>query len=93
MSFPERPTGVEYVISLLQNGPEELSRLLRTIFRVEIIKSVFPEPLHQDDWRSKLCREVGQDDHIVALSVDLEDTDVVQGLLRVVGLQVGIQPD
>ena len=48
---------------------------------MEIINPIFPEPLHQDDWRTELFREVGQDDDIVALSVDLEDTDLVQGLV------------
>ena len=81
------------MISLIQNGPEELGRLLGTKFRVDIIKSVINEPLHQDDWRSEVCREVVQDDDIVALSVDLDDTDVLYGLLRVLGLEEGKQPD
>ena len=46
-----------------------------------MLKPIFPEPLQKDYWRSELCREVGQDDDIVALSVDLEDTDLVQGLV------------
>ena len=76
MSLPERPTGVKYFISLIQNGPEELGRLLGTKFRVEIIKSVINEPLHQHDWRSEVCRKILQDDDIVTLSVDLYYTDV-----------------
>ena len=44
-------------------------------------KLVLHKPLHPDDRRPELCREISKNDDIVALRVDLEDTDVGQGLL------------
>ena len=59
----------------------------------DVCKLVFPEPLHPHHPRSELSRQVGQDDDVVALGVDLEDADVGQGDVGVLGLEEGIQPD
>ena len=54
-------------------------------------KQILPVPLSPDDRRSEVLAEVLQDEHIVALGVNLEDADIGQELDGVVGLEVGRQ--
>ena len=68
-----------------------LPHLQHTAYTVHI--QIVSEPLYQDHRRSELLAEVLQYDHVVTLGVDLEEADLVDEVVVVVGLEEGKESD